>query len=260
MRISVIIPCYNSGEHLARCIDSVLKQDPLPWEIICVNDGSTDDTGVILDNYRRSYSTLVKIIDQQNAGASAARNRGLRAAEGDYVQFLDADDALLPGKLSHQLSLAVAYNNPGIIAGSFTRFFSDRVEKVPVYEGDIWIALIRGRLGSTCSNLFNRNSLNKIGGWTENLKSSQETDLMFRLLCAREEVFRDEKFLTEVYFREVGSISSKHPTDNLKRFIELRFRMGQWLQEQNVLTEERRKEIGAITLGTLRNYTTWILR
>ena len=99
MRFSVIIPVYNVEPYLRQCLDSVLAQDYADWEAICVDDGSTDRSGSILDEYAVRDSRL-RVLTQLNRGLSAARNAGMDAAKGDYVLFLDSDDWLE----SHSLS------------------------------------------------------------------------------------------------------------------------------------------------------------
>ena len=96
--VSVIIPTYNRARLLPRCLDSVISQELKPLEIIVVDDGSTDSTR---DLVRRDYPG-VKLITQDNKGVSAARNAGIGAAAGDWLAFLDSDDAWLPGKLRRQ--------------------------------------------------------------------------------------------------------------------------------------------------------------
>lgn len=93
MKFSVIIPIYNVESYLQACLDSVLNQTFEDWEAICVNDGSTDNSANILDDYGHKDSRF-KIVNQPNGGLSAARNTGLKAATGDYVMFLDSDDWL----------------------------------------------------------------------------------------------------------------------------------------------------------------------
>lgn len=93
MKLSIVIPLYNKEKYIERCIKSVLSQDlrPNEYEIIIVNDGSTDSSSLICQNYTERYSNIY-FFNQENAGPSAARNRGLEATKGDYVYFLDADD------------------------------------------------------------------------------------------------------------------------------------------------------------------------
>ena len=91
MRVSVIIPVYNQAPYLAECLDSVLSQSLRDIEAICVDDGSTDGSGEILDEYA-ARDSRVKVIHQANAGAGPARNAGMDAATGEFIAFMDPDD------------------------------------------------------------------------------------------------------------------------------------------------------------------------
>ncbi len=97
--VSVIIPTYNRAEYVTQAIDSVLAQTYTDYEIIVVDDGSTDKTREVLE----PYMDKIAYIYQENTGVSAARNRGIKAAKGDWVAFLDSDDEWLPGKLTVQI-------------------------------------------------------------------------------------------------------------------------------------------------------------
>lgn len=90
-KISIIIPVYNSEEYLEECLDSVVAQTIQDVEIICINDGSSDHSLKILNEYKKK-DKRIQVITQENAGAGAARNHGLRLAKGKYLSFLDADD------------------------------------------------------------------------------------------------------------------------------------------------------------------------
>lgn len=92
-KISVIIPVYNGGKYLKRCLDSLVKQSFSNWQAICVDDGSVDDTGKILDGFADKDKRFV-IIHKKNAGVSAARNDGINKATGEYIHFMDADDTI----------------------------------------------------------------------------------------------------------------------------------------------------------------------
>ena len=99
-KISVIIPVYNVEKYLRDCLDSVLMQDFDSFEVIAVNDGSTDSSGDILSEYEKSYSNLL-IINQENMGLGGARNSGINCATGKYLLFLDSDDTIAGGALSY---------------------------------------------------------------------------------------------------------------------------------------------------------------
>ncbi len=97
--VSVIIPTYNRAEYVTKAIDSVLAQTYTDYEIIVIDDGSTDNTKEVL----LPYMDRIRYIYQENAGASAARNRGIKASKGEWIAFLDSDDEWLPGKLAVQI-------------------------------------------------------------------------------------------------------------------------------------------------------------
>ncbi|HET7537953.1 MAG TPA: glycosyltransferase, partial [Candidatus Didemnitutus sp.] len=103
--VSIIIPCYNAERWLAATLESALAQTWSAKEIIFVNDGSTDRSLALARSFE---SRSVRVIDQPNRGASAARNAGLRAAQGELFQFLDADDLLSRGKVAAQVALLAA--------------------------------------------------------------------------------------------------------------------------------------------------------
>ena len=89
--LSVVVPVYNVEKYLRECLDSVVNQHYQNWDIICVNDGSTDGSITILEEYQKK-DNRIRIITQENAGLSAARNTGIDAALGDYIAFVDSDD------------------------------------------------------------------------------------------------------------------------------------------------------------------------
>ena len=93
MKFSVIIPCYNAEKYIVNCLDSICNNDYKDYEVILINDGSTDDTHEIIMNYISRYENFI-YIKQDNKGVSAARNIGLEVVKGDYVTFVDADDTV----------------------------------------------------------------------------------------------------------------------------------------------------------------------
>ncbi|MGZ3777530.1 MAG: glycosyltransferase family 2 protein [Mucilaginibacter sp.] len=116
--VSIIIPAYNSGKYLGETIRSVMRQTWPNTEIIIVDDGSADNS---LEIAKKHQNDRVKVIGQANKGASGARNRGIKEAKGDYIQFLDADDLLAPDKIEKQLKAIV--NDPNTMAyGALVRF------------------------------------------------------------------------------------------------------------------------------------------
>ena len=109
VQLSIIIPVYNAEKYLRQCLDSVLGQDVDTLEVVAVDDGSTDSSGAILDEYAVK-DPRIKVLHQENASCGYARNAGVDLAVGDYILFLDADDFLYSGKLLPALECAVANN------------------------------------------------------------------------------------------------------------------------------------------------------
>lgn len=97
--LSIIIPVYNVENYIKECLDSLLKQDLSFCEILCVNDGSTDDSLSILNTYQVAYPNLIKVYSQKNKGQAVARNMAIEKAQGKYITFLDSDDYYLPNAI-----------------------------------------------------------------------------------------------------------------------------------------------------------------
>lgn len=127
MLISVVIPVYNVEPYLAECIESVLAQTYSYYEMICVNDGSTDNSLSILNSYAAKYDRI-QVINQENRGLSAARNVGMSAAKGDYIFFLDSDDKIKPETFK---ILAQKGANEDMICFNGQRIYDDGTKEEP---------------------------------------------------------------------------------------------------------------------------------
>ncbi len=103
-RLSIVVPVYNVETYLAKCLDSLIMHDPENYEIIIVNDGSTDGSGALAESYRLRYPSLITVITTENQGLGAARDTGLERASGEFVLFVDSDDYLAPGAVEEILS------------------------------------------------------------------------------------------------------------------------------------------------------------
>lgn len=119
--VSVVIPCYNGARFISRTIESVLDQTDRPRELWVIDDGSTDDSAAIIETYCRKAGDIVRLIRQENAGESRARNVGIGEAGQPFVAFLDADDIWLPDKTERQIELMT--ERPEAI-GTHTRVFN----------------------------------------------------------------------------------------------------------------------------------------
>lgn len=213
--ISVIIPVFNNQATLKRAVLSVIEV-PVVSEVIIVDDGSKDDSLSVARNLAENHKKI-KILfhpNNQNRGAAASRNLGLSHTISDWIQFLDADDELLNGKLEGQINLVAS--ETVIVVGNSIHVFPDGRRHHRKSDKDIWRGLIRSKLGDTCANLWNKKFLLMVGGWDEKLSSSQEYDLMFRLITRQPYVVFDKRSLTLIHKTE-NSISTD-PDKKVQRF------------------------------------------
>lgn len=99
MKLTTVVPVFNVGKYIRTCLESLLKQglEPGEHEILLIDDGSTDDSGRICDEYAAKYPTIFRVFHKPNGGVSSARNLGIREAKGEYIHFMDADDYIVPG-------------------------------------------------------------------------------------------------------------------------------------------------------------------
>lgn len=225
--VSVVIPCYNVADYLEDCVRSVYQQK-VNLQVICVDNNSTDQTTFILQKLKSEFPDLL-ITEEKEKGANHARNKGLSLALGKYIQFLDADDRLLEGKLIHQVGLL---SQDSIVVAPYVR--KGPSGELPIFpEKNIWKGLFITRLGITSSALFNTADVKAVGGWNAKLSSSQEYDLMFRLMKAGKKVVVDDQLLTEVLDRPSGQISTSDPKGRWLNYLNLRKEIFQELHENH---------------------------
>lgn len=133
--ISVIIPVYNSEKFLCRCLDSVLKQSWHNLQIICIDDGSTDNSNSILQNYAVKDNRVL-VYRQNNQGAGGARNLGIKKANGKYIVFLDPDDFYPDNKVLEDLYNAIENNNVNIAGGGLIEYLPDYRYRILYADND----------------------------------------------------------------------------------------------------------------------------
>lgn len=124
IRISVIVPVFKVEKYLPRCLDSLIEQDFENYEIIAVDDGSPDNCGAILDEYKRRHPDLIQVIHKRNGGLSDARNTGIMAAKGLYLSFVDSDDFVTPAFLGNFWQ-AVETHNADLVISPFVYDYQD---------------------------------------------------------------------------------------------------------------------------------------
>lgn len=132
--VSIIVPVYNSEKTLERCINSILNQTYKEFELILLNDGSTDASGEICDNYARK-DQRIRVVQKENTGVSDTRNQGIAMAKGEYLQFLDSDDWITPDATGLFVRTATEYQCDMVIA-DFYRVIGERVSQKGSIEED----------------------------------------------------------------------------------------------------------------------------
>jgi len=258
--VSIVIPCFNVSMFIEETLNAVFAQTYKYIEVICVDDGSTDNTLEVLNRYK---SDSFKIISISNRGASSARNKGLALSSGKYIQFLDADDIILPEKIATQVDIINKnrYSKPDLILGNYIYEFTngERTER-QVLSSNYWHGLILGKVGITSSNLYSKSILKRVNGWNEKLKSSQDTDLTFRILKTNSSIVNDCYFNTIVKQRSSSiSNSSSNRISNIIRSIELREKISSHLSSQKKLTEESRNIILRQMFANIKELATFDL-
>lgn len=192
LTVAALIPTYNRREQVLQAIDSVLAQTRTVDEVIVVDDGSSDGTA---ETIRARYGPLVRLFVQKNAGAAAARNRGIREARSKWVAFLDSDDVWLPTKIERQLSTLAALGPEFGLCFTDCVFDGDPAMKASAFQAvglhdahecgafdDVSISIFAGREPFyTPTILADRSLLESVGSFDEALTIREDTDVLFRL-------------------------------------------------------------------------------
>ena len=124
MQLSIIIPIYNTEKYLRRCVDGILNADISDYEILLIDDGSTDDSGAICDAYAKEYS-FIRVFHLENGGVSKARNYGLSKAKGDCLFFVDSDDGIEKEGLKHVMEVLQSDAEAQMACFGFSRVYED---------------------------------------------------------------------------------------------------------------------------------------
>lgn len=194
--VSVVIPCYNGAGFLREALESAVSQTQPPREVIVVDDGSTDESAEVA----ATFGDPVRVIRQANQGKSAARNTGIRAASGDLIAFLDADDIWMPHKLERQVR-ALANDAGSVLVHSRAEVFDTRSGLVRPFaitpdelNGSCLVPLIEDNRICTSSVLVRRDALEEIGAFrcVAPLSIAQDYDVWLRLAPRHRFLFLDD--------------------------------------------------------------------
>lgn len=218
MNVSVVIPCYNVAAYVEECMASI-RSESADIPVLLVDNNSTDNTLQVLQALAE-HDSNAHVLSEVSPGACSARNTGLAEVQTQWVQFLDADDLLLPGAFAARLR-----DEADIVVGSFRRRQVHGEETTVHPNSDIWRGLFNTDLGITSSVLFRTATVRSADGWDPQLKSSQEYDLMFRCLQSGARLQTVQAVTAVVRERESGQISQTDPSARWHRYLDLRERI-----------------------------------
>jgi glycosyltransferase involved in cell wall biosynthesis len=188
-RVSVIIPAYNAAAFLPDALDSVLRQTYQDWEVILVDDGSSDHTRSLVESRMPSFDGRLKYVYQTNRGLPAARNTAIRNARGEFLALLDADDVWLEQRLELGVAELDRHPDAGLVHGKVARInvVGEFIKYPPCpprryLEGQIAHAIYTRRAHLLCPTiLFRKACVDDVGLFDETMRSTEDRDLWFRI-------------------------------------------------------------------------------
>jgi glycosyltransferase involved in cell wall biosynthesis len=212
-RVTIVMPAYNAARYLPTAIDSVIHQSYSDWELIVIDDGSTDETKSVATSYVPRTSGRLRYLYQSNRGPAAARNAGLQATTGEFIATLDADDVWLPMRLERGISvmdrspqvglvhsLVARINVEGNVVGSFNFPSKHQAGKIALN-----IYTRRANILSP-TVLFRRQCIDTVGLFDEAFRGTEDRDLWFRIAERYEIAYIDE--ILALYRSSPGSVAS----------------------------------------------------
>ncbi|MGD0544240.1 MAG: glycosyltransferase [Candidatus Acidiferrales bacterium] len=266
-KVSVVIPTYNRRAQVIQAIDSVLGQTTPVDEIIVVDDGSTDQTA---DSIENAYGSRIILIRQQNSGVSAARNRGIRKAQGEWIAFLDSDDAWLPTKIERQLETVAilgadfgvcftdcfrtgnlnltetVFKQAGLNSGSRFGELTKPFPYILAKYCPIWIQ----------SLLVRRSLLIGIGGFDETVNLGEDTDMIFRLALASNFCFVSEPLVRIDRAPSASRLSEQYSPGQEKYYDCVEYLCRKWMALDTAADLEIREHLLNLTR---RIYYGWTI-
>lgn len=223
--VSVVVPTFNRAHLIVQTLDSVRAQTYRPIEVIVVDDGSSDDTAEIIEAWKNrcaSEDLRVSFFSQTNQGAQVARNRGLVESRGEYVQFVDSDDLLMPQKLERSVSVLTT-TGAAYAVENYVEFDDETGEILETTDLTRRDKTPHAHLVSnalhTIAPVFRRHVVKTVGPWSEGLDIWQDTEYMFRVLASEYRGIWTKEMGAHV--REtVGSISNRRVANVWPRMLQ----------------------------------------
>lgn len=202
--LSIIMPCYNQAQYIDEAIQSVVRQTYKDWELIIVDDGSTDDSFSIAKRYAQSDSRI-QVHSQENGGPSKARNNGARLAIGKYLLFFDSDDIILPTLLEEGIRYMEDNENCALFYPR-VRYFGSRNEEEKLRFTSYKNMLCEASI--LCTSIIRKTDYERIGGFDESMRGYEDWEMFIRLLYHNDFVCQSEKILFKYRIhRHEGSVN-----------------------------------------------------
>jgi glycosyltransferase involved in cell wall biosynthesis len=262
--ISVIVPVYNTEEYLKRCLDSIINQSYKNLEILCIDDGSTDNSGKICDEYALK-DNRIKVIHKENGGLASARNAGLKTASGRYINTVDSDDWIEPHTYQYVMDIMIRYN-PDLIKWAYYNV-NKKGKKLPVpivsYSGllegqavnEFIYDIIYGKNGtnSVWDTLFKKEIIknNKLN-IPEQITQGEDLYLLvsYLLHCKSVYLLSDKHFYN--YFQNSSSLTKKYTSKYINEILILIDEMSTLVKGNAPLEEALSMRVPILIFYTMR--------
>ena len=211
MKLSVIVPVYNVEKFLPRCLDSLLRQGMKEgeWEVICVNDGSPDNCGAILEEYKKKYPGIFRVMTQENQGLGGARNTGTAVAQGEYVTYLDSDDYIIDNAYSYFLE-HFCEDKPDVLCYDYMLIYTDgkvlydpdaKPDGEVIFDGDGIDAFNQWPLPFVWSKFYKRSFI-------------EEHHIQSQIVASQDELFNFDVFRKHPHTRIISSKVCRYELGN----------------------------------------------
>ncbi len=260
MKFSIIIPIYNVEAYLRECVDSVFSQTFDDYEVILVNDGSTDNSGIICDEYAKKYKN-VNVIHTSNSGSSNARNVGTAAAKGDYIVYIDSDDYITDKSFLQDINDKLCQNPTDIVLYKFAKKFdtSDTIEKCTFSlseaektddSDELLLKTVSGDAyyGSAWTKAFKKSLVQENNIEFEKGLLGEDMEWYFHLLMHAKTLSAIDKVYI-AYRQRAGSISKTNGIKNLTDYI---YVLEKW--SKNIKTADMSDIKRQALMGALAKY------
>lgn len=263
IKLSVIVPIFNSAKTLEKCLDSILNQDFKNFELICINDGSRDNSLKILNEYKKKDNRII-VIDQQNRGLSATRNVGIKIATGDYVTFIDSDDYIENITFSTVLEcleknydvVRIEYNKNHVKHGK-EQIKEDKEYKSEQLKSEIVPQILRGNIPSYSWLLYINVDKLKKNNWYFNETTYYMEDIEYLLkICYKCDsiFFKNAPLYNYVINLEGMTKSKKNYEKNMNLILDIHSKVISILKENDINFDEDRKITDTIYANNILNY------